>query len=174
MAFGRITARVLLALVFGAGMLGTALPVAADNSTPPPTEADLIVQIAEAQVGSPWVFAATGPNAFDCSGFVTYIYKQAGLLDRIGGQRRTVAGFHKWFRKHGQADHRAPQVGDLIVWGRDVHIGIYVGNNEAVSALINPYGVTLHKLSYIRSLRLTAYLHVDLQRDPPTDPPPAP
>jgi cell wall-associated NlpC family hydrolase len=166
-AYARTCARILLALVFLVGMLGAAMPVAADEPTL--TEAQQIVQIAEAQVGASWQFEAVGPDTFDCSGLVTYVYREAGLLDRIGGKRRTVAGFHRWFKNHGQADLHAPQVGDLIVWGRNHHIGIYVGLNAngakmAVSALVNPYGVMEHKLSFIHSLRITAYLHVDLQR----------
>lgn len=163
MAFGRTGARILLALVFLVGLLGSAaLPVAASGSTA--TQAQKIVRIAEAQIGSRWSFKATGPNKFDCSGLVTYVFRQAGLLDRVGGKRRTVRGFHRWFKRHGRANMKPPRVGDLIVWGRNRHIGIYVGNGKAVSALYNPYGVTEHSLSFITNMRITAYLHVKLTR----------
>ncbi len=162
MSFGRLFARILLSLVFVAGALGSAMPAAADQVTI--TQAQEIVQIAEREVGHRWAFKATGPQRFDCSGLVTYVFRQAGLLDRIGGKRRTARGFHAWFKKHGQANMKAPKVGDLVVWGRNRHVGIYVGNGKAVSALYNPYGVTEHKLTFITNMHVTAYLHVKLQR----------
>jgi len=162
-ALRRICARIALALIFLLSLLGSAaLPVAASGGTA--TQAQKVVRIAEAQVGSRWAFKATGPSQFDCSGLVTYVFRQAGLLDRVGGKRRTVRGFHRWFKRHGRANLRKPRVGDLIVWGRNRHIGIYVGNGKAVSALYNPYGVTEHKLSFITNMRITAYLHVKLTR----------
>jgi peptidoglycan DL-endopeptidase CwlO len=162
-AFGRIGARILLASVFLASLLGSAaLPAAASGSTA--TQAQKIVRIAESEVGHRWAFKATGPKRFDCSGLVTYVFRQAGLLARVGGKRRTVRGFHAWFKRHGRANMKAPRVGDLIVWGRNRHIGIYVGNGKAVSALYNPYGVTEHTLSFITNMRITAYLHVKLTR----------
>jgi cell wall-associated NlpC family hydrolase len=161
-ASGRIFARILLAAVFVAGLLGSALPVAASDTSI--TQAQKIVQIAENEVGHKWAFKATGPTRFDCSGLVTYVFREAGLLDLVGGKRRTVRGFHAWFKRHGRANMKAPKVGDLVVWGRNRHVGIYVGNGRAVSALYNPYGVTDHKLSFITNMRVTAYLHVKLQR----------
>lgn len=163
MSFGRIFARILLVLVFAAGLLGSALPVAASD-TVTATQAQQVVQIAQNEVGHRWAFKATGPTKFDCSGLVTYVFRQADLLQTIGGKRRTVRGFHAWFKHHGQANMKAPKVGDLVVWGRNRHVGIYVGNGRAVSALYNPYGVTDHKLTFITNMRVTAYLHVSLKR----------
>jgi phage-related protein len=40
-----------------------------------------IMEIAEQQLGKPYVYAMRGPNAFDCSGLVQYCYKQAGAPD---------------------------------------------------------------------------------------------
>jgi cell wall-associated NlpC family hydrolase len=153
--------RVLLiaALVLGA-VAGTAAPAAAGNRT----EAQRIVAIARAQVGDRYSFAASGPNRFDCSGFVTYVYRQAGLLDRIGGSRRTVAGFHDYFARRGRADRVNRQPGDLIIWGRNKHIGIYIGDGKAVSALINPYGVKVHPVTGYLGMKVKAYLHVKLDR----------
>src|SRR5687768_9296338 len=46
------------------------------NPAPQPvaaaTAADRVISVAQAQLGDPWVWAATGPNAFDCSGLVIY------------------------------------------------------------------------------------------------------
>jgi cell wall-associated NlpC family hydrolase len=162
----RVAGRTLLILALaGAAFLGTVAPVAADDS-PSQTELQKIVDIAKSELGAKWSFAATGPSSFDCSGFVTYVYRQAGLLDRIGGKRRTVAGFYKWF--NNQTPDRATKEnalpGDLIVWGRNQHIGIYLGDGMAISALINPYGVKVHAVTGYIGMKVKAYLHVHLER----------
>lgn len=147
------------ALALGA-IVGTAAPVAAGTRT----EAQRIIAVAKAQVGDRYSFAASGPNRFDCSGFVTYVFRQADLLDRIGGSRRSVAGFYDYFARRGRADKNNRQPGDLIVWGHNKHIGIYIGGGMAVSALINPYGVKVHPVTGYLGMKVKAYLHVKLDR----------
>ncbi len=150
-----------LALV---ALLGLPAPIAAAQQAPQ-TELERLLDIADQQLGDRWVFAATGPNQFDCSGFVFYVFREAGLLDRIGGKRRTVAGYHNWFNNHGTVtkDPAGAQPGDVLVWGANKHTGIYLGNGWAISALINPYGVKVHRIDKIR-LRVSAVLHVSLER----------
>lgn len=150
----------LIASVILGAIAGTAAPAAAGNRT----EAQRIVAIAKAQVGARYSFAASGPNRFDCSGFVTYVYRQADLLDRIGGSRRSVAGFYDWFNRRDRADRSNPKPGDLIVWGRDKHMGMYIGGGMAVSALVNPYGVKVHPVTGYLGMKVKAYLHVKLDR----------
>lgn len=160
----RISRRLmLLATLVMVAAIGLPSPAAA--AAAPQSQADRIISIAEAQLGARYVFATAGPKTFDCSGFVYFVYKQAGLADLIGGKRRTVAGFHKWFSKHGTQSRSLADAlpGDLLVWGKNHHTGIYVGNGYAISALINPWGIKLHKVNWI-NLKLTAVLHVKLQR----------
>lgn len=38
-----------------------------------------VVDLARAQIGDPYVFGAEGPNAFDCSGLVEWVYDQLGI-----------------------------------------------------------------------------------------------
>ena len=162
----RVMGRTLLILtVAGAAFLGTVAPVAADDS-PSRTELQKIVDIAKSEVGARYSFAAAGPSSFDCSGFVTYVYRQAGLLDRIGGKRRTVAGFYRWFNNQipDRATRTDARPGDLIVWGRNHHIGIYLGDGMAISALINPYGVKVHPVRGYIGMHVKAFLHVRLER----------
>jgi cell wall-associated NlpC family hydrolase len=128
------------------------------------TEAERVVELAMAQLDDRWSFAANGPNEFDCSGLVFYAFREAGLRDRIGETRRTVAGYYKYFNRLGKADKANPRVGDLVVWGRNKHIGIYIGNGMAVSTLVNPHGVSVHPVKGYLNMRLKAYLHVALER----------
>ena len=147
-------------------VVGAAAPVAASELPSPQTELERVLAVAKAEVGSKYSFASAGPTTFDCSGFVTYVYRQAGLLDRIGGKRRTVAGYLEWFRAQGagRATTSNPLPGDLIIWGRNKHIGIYLGDGMAISALINPYGVKIHRVTGYIGMRVKAYLHVKLER----------
>ena len=152
----------LLALAL---LLAMALPGAVAASGEPRSEADRVIAIARNQVGDRYSWAATGPSSFDCSGFVYYVFREASLLDRIGSRRRTVSGYHSWFRNRDAVSRgiSTARPGDVLVWGSDKHTGIYVGNNYAISALVNPYGVTLHRVDRI-SLRLTAVLRVTMER----------
>ena len=153
----------LLVAVLIVSAISLPSPVAA--STAPQTEAQRILSVARNQLGDRYSWAATGPSSFDCSGLVYFVFKQAGLLDRIGGTRRTVAGYHNWFNNHGTVTRSitTAQPGDILIWGTNHHTGIYVGNGYAISALVNPWGVTLHRIGWINQ-RLTAVLHVKLQR----------
>lgn len=137
-----------------------AAPVSAAETE---TEAERVVRIATAQVGDRYSFAATGPDSFDCSGLVWFSFKEAGLRDRIGDKRRTAAGYYRYFKNLGKADKLNPRVGDLIVWGDNKHIGIYIGDGMAVSALNPRLGIKIHKVTWI-NMRVKAYLHVNLER----------
>lgn len=108
---------------------------------------------------------------FDCSGFVYRTYFETGLLDRIGGKQRRANGYYNWFKDRGLITSN-PRPGDLVTWAykgqRVSHMGIFTGwNNKgqpmAISALVNPYGVTSHRVQSI-SIPLKAYLSVNLNR----------
>jgi cell wall-associated NlpC family hydrolase len=52
-----------------------------------------MLRVALAQVGDPYVFGATGPDAFDCSGLIIYSWRQAGysVPVRTADQMRKVS-----------------------------------------------------------------------------------
>ncbi|WP_055070077.1 SH3 domain-containing C40 family peptidase [Clostridium massiliamazoniense] len=88
-----------------------------------------IVNYAEQFLGRPYVWGATGPNAFDCSGLTSYVYRHFGY--NIG---RTT---------YTQVDQGTPvslnnlQPGDLIFWGpasAPYHVAIYIGGGEYIQA----------------------------------------
>jgi len=147
-------------------VMGAAAPVAADDFPAPKTELQRVLEIAKSEVGANYAFASAGPTTFDCSGFVTYVYREAGLIDRIGGKRRTVSGYLDWFNAQGEdrASKSNPLPGDLIIWGRNKHMGIYLGDGMAISALINPYGVKIHRVTGYIGMKVKTYLHVKLER----------
>ena len=162
-------------LAFLAGLLALAViavesPVAIQAHSNPGrygrTEAQRIVRIAASHIGARFRIGTTGPRYFDCSGLVYRVYKQAGLINKIGGKRRLAAGYYHWFKKHHQVSRSNPKVGDIVIWtekGKIAHSGLYVGHGHVISALINPWGV---KRTHITTLhaRFFAFLHVHLKQ----------
>ena len=137
--------------------LAPATPAAAATPT---TEAQQIIQIAKSKIGDPWRYGATGPSAFDCSGLVTYAFKAAGDLAAIGnGNYRSARSLYDWFRSHGKASRTNPKPGDLVVWGGGSHVGIYIGNGQAISTLTS--GVRVHGVFAVTA-SFTAYLHTGM------------
>ncbi len=126
-----------------AAAVAAASPIVAAPATAT-SPADRVIAIAMAERGSPWVFGATGPGAFDCSGLVVYAFRRAGVLEQIGsGRYRSGGAMLRWAR----TQHRTRSTGhrgDVVVWGNGAHVGIYLGNGKAISTLTS--GVRVHGL----------------------------
>ena len=104
------------------------------TSRPRLTIRQRIVRIALAQRYDRYVPGAVGPNAFDCSGLVRYVYNQAGVGRYLGGGH-SARMMYLWGRAHHLESPRRPRIGDVAVWGRGSHVGIYIGNGRVISAL---------------------------------------
>lgn len=104
----------------------TAAP-ATRNLVPPPSDAPAAVQLALAQQGDPYKWAADGPDSFDCSGLVMFAYRAANLsLPHSSRALRSMT-------RSLSADELQP--GDLVFGGSPVHhVGIYIGNGQMVHA----------------------------------------
>lgn len=83
-------------------------------------------------VGSPYVSGATGPTAFDCSGYVYAVARES-----IGWQLpRTVSNIYKYCKV---IDDSQREIGDLVFFKTTAssdpsHVGIYIGNNQFLNA----------------------------------------
>ncbi|GGK63821.1 C40 family peptidase [Ornithinimicrobium pekingense] len=86
-----------------------------------------VLDVAAAYVGYPYVLYGTPPQAFDCSAYTWWVFKQAGI-----DIPRTVAG-----QKAAVTPVSDPQPGDLVIYNDWYHIGIYAGNGMTYEAL-NP------------------------------------
>jgi cell wall-associated NlpC family hydrolase len=86
-----------------------------------------VVQYALAQQGKPYVFAASGPSSFDCSGLVMAAWSQVGVsLPHSAHQQYNMV-------KHVSRANLEP--GDIVFFYSDLHHdGIYIGNNQVVHA----------------------------------------
>jgi cell wall-associated NlpC family hydrolase len=161
----KLGARAFIPAVMATSILiGSAPAAPASAYTPlvPGSEAAQIIRIAKAQVGDPYRYGAMGPSAFDCSGLVLYSFKAAGDYRAVGyGHYRSARSLYYWFRSRGLASRTGAAPGDLVVWGGGSHIGIYIGNGYAVSALTR--GVRVHRVSALTT-PFTAYLHTGMNR----------
>ena len=154
----RRIAPALVALVLAASLVHMAPAPAAAAAT---SQAGAVITFARNQLGDPWSLGAIGLRRYDCSGLVYRAFYESGVLSKIGGSRKTARGYYLWFKERGLASRTNPRRGDLVVWGRGSHIGIYIGDGKAISTLSN--GVKVHGVHAVTA-EFTAYLHVNITR----------
>jgi cell wall-associated NlpC family hydrolase len=89
--------------------------------------AQIALDTALAQLGDPYVWAASGPNSFDCSGLTQYAYAAAGISLPHSSSAQSQMG--------APVSRGALQPGDLVFFYSPVsHVGIYIGNGQMVHA----------------------------------------
>ena len=159
MFLARAVARVSLPIVLTLGLIMTSAAPAAAVAAP--TEYQSVFQLAKKKIGAPWVHYAKGPNKFDCVGYVWWVFAQNDLKNRIGGYRG-VKSYYRWFRERGLVSRSNPRVGDLVIWGDFKHIGMYIGDGKAISALVKPYNVKIHPVKGYLNIGFRYYLHTRL------------
>jgi cell wall-associated NlpC family hydrolase len=135
------------------GISAPPAPVSAAKSSP-----ETVIAAVRGYVGLPYRLGATGPRKFDCSGLIFRIFSDAGELPRIGGKRMRAVRYLNWFSARGLTDKKNGERGDLVVWGKGAHIGIYLGDGKAISALADR-GVARHGIHAI-SYKFTTFLKV--------------
>jgi cell wall-associated NlpC family hydrolase len=122
-----------------------------------PAQTSTALSAALSRVGMPYVWGATGPSGFDCSGLVGWAFATAGI-----GMPRTAA----------QQALAGPQVpltqvrpGDLLFWAYDPndptfidHVAIYLGNSTMVVA---PQTGELVQVARVNTDHLVGAVRVD-------------
>ncbi|TDT37566.1 cell wall-associated NlpC family hydrolase [Streptomyces sp. BK208] len=115
----------------GSGSSGTSGGTGSTGSSTPDTSngtrAEKAIAFARAQVGKPYVWGATGPGSYDCSGLTQAAWKAAGVsLPRV---------------TYDQADAGTTvpvsqaQPGDLVFFYDDIsHVGLYIGDGMMIHA----------------------------------------
>jgi cell wall-associated NlpC family hydrolase len=112
--------------------LQQAAPVEFAAPAPQVSTGQRILDAASTRVGSPYVWGATGPNSFDCSGLTSWAYNQAGISIPRTSQAQIGGG-----TKVAKSDL---QPGDIVAFYSGAsHVGIYAGNGQVVHA---PYSGT--------------------------------
>lgn len=108
------------------------------------SKASAIINLAYSKMGSPYVWGAEGPNSFDCSGFTSYMFRNAA---GVSIPRTSIAqsGVGVSVSK-GEL-----KPGDLVFFDSDrdgdiSHVGIYVGGGQFIHASSSK-GVTVSSLN---------------------------
>ncbi len=79
-------------------------------------------------IGSPYVYGASGPSSFDCSGLTSWAYAQAGVSIPRTSEAQAGAGTII----SSESDLK---VGDLVIFYSDHHhVGLYAGNGQVLHA----------------------------------------
>ena len=91
------------------------------------TKAAKTLAFARAQIGKPYVWGATGPESYDCSGLTQAAWKAAGVTLPRTTYDQVDAGT--------TVSLSAAQPGDLVFFYDDIsHVGIYIGNGMMIHA----------------------------------------
>lgn len=101
------------------------------------TRAKKAVSYALAQVGDRYVWSATGPSAFDCSGLTLMAYRQAGIsLPHYS---------YAQYQRAKKIPLSQARPGDLVFYfgGSVRHVGMYIGNGKMVHAANPRTGVVI-------------------------------
>lgn len=109
-------------------ILGRLMPV---SQYRPLTVREKVVAVARSKLGVRYRYGASGPDRFDCSGFVHYVFSQVGLdLPRRSREQ---------FQLGARVKVEDLRPGDLVgfkirSWRRVTHVGIYLGDGRFIHA----------------------------------------
>lgn len=105
-------------------------------------DGNTVVETARRYLGVPYSLGGSTPRAFDCSGFVRYVFQQHGLAVPRTARQQSALG-----QRPASGDL---QPGDLLFfYGGDgaQHIAIYVGRDSIIHASSGGKRVKLDKLA---------------------------
>lgn len=111
-----------------------------------------IVETALSTLGLPYQAGASGPDSFDCSGYVYYVMNASGVaIPRTSSDAMLGMG------KNVSYEELKP--GDIV--GRPGHVGVYIGNDKFVHASETSTGVISDTIAmYSRVHSFTNYINV--------------
>jgi cell wall-associated NlpC family hydrolase len=124
-----------------------AVPAPASDPTPSSTKGELAVAYAREMMGKPYVYGTAGPDTFDCSGLVKYVYQRLGVslphTSRLQGDMGTYLSIDQL------------RTGDLVFFDtiagngiRYDHVGIYISSGQFIHASSGSVGkVTVSSLT---------------------------
>lgn len=116
-------------------------PVQAAAAAPAPQSSSVggVVGAAYAGVGVPYVYGGKTTSGWDCSGFVSWAYRQAGIS--IPSSTSAIRGSGLFVQTSN------PKPGDLVFQNGGGHVGIYVGNGQMIGAQNPSVGTFQHSVT---------------------------
>lgn len=133
------------------------------------TDGQKIVLKAKKKVGAKYRAGAKGPDAFDCSGFVYWVYKNAGVDPKKAVVRTSSAGLYLALRKYTVSTSvqgaKKAKAGDIVLFkkgGRYSHAAIYCGKGKIIHASNPRRGVVIQSLKQLHrsGTRVAAVIRV--------------
>ncbi|MFD1706843.1 LysM peptidoglycan-binding domain-containing protein [Siminovitchia sediminis] len=120
---------------------------AAPASKPAASSSGNVISVAKQQLGTKYAWGGTSPSGFDCSGFIYYVFKQAGH----NISRTSTEGYYN--RSYYIS---SPQPGDLVFFKNTYkkgisHMGVYLGGNQFIHAGNNGVEIASLNNSYWKS-----------------------
>ncbi|OZM75214.1 hypothetical protein CFN78_03380 [Amycolatopsis antarctica] len=114
---------------------------------PPNEAAAASIQFALREQGKPYIWGATGPNSYDCSGLMLRAYESAGInLPRVSRDQ---------YKAGAMLPVEEAQPGDLLFWATDPanpttihHVAMYLGDGQMVEAQQSGVPVHTRKVSW--------------------------
>lgn len=102
-------------------------------ATPPNATAAAAIAAARSRIGMPYVWGATGPDSFDCSGLTQWSYRQAGITLPRTSREQWYAGPHPTLSQL--------EPGDLLFFALNTsdpatihHVTLYIGKGLMIAA----------------------------------------
>ncbi|WP_329135277.1 C40 family peptidase [Streptomyces sp. NBC_01476] len=147
-ARAKLTARPAVASAGSAGSSSSssaATPTATTTAASAPassSKVDQLITFLKAQLGKPYVYGATGPGSYDCSGLTQAAFASVGVdLPRTSQEQSTVGT---------PVPIGSLQAGDLIFWGGEgsaYHVGVFIGDGQYLDAANPSTPVAIHQLA---------------------------
>jgi len=135
-AASRSTARAPLAAASAPAAAATAAAPASSSKV------DQLIAFLKAQLGKPYVYGATGPGSYDCSGLTQAAFASIGVdIPRTSQDQSTIGT---------PVSTSALQPGDLIFWGGEgsaYHVGVFIGGGQYLDAANPSTPVAIHQLA---------------------------
>ena len=124
-----------------------------DTVVAPPSGYSGAVGVAMAQLGKPYVWAAAGPDSFDCSGLIAYSFGAVG--------KPLPHSTYALYSMGVPVSQDQLQPGDLVFFDGLGHAGIYIGGGQFVHAphtgdvvKISSLGESWYASSYVGARRI--------------------
>ncbi|MEH7612583.1 C40 family peptidase, partial [Gottfriedia acidiceleris] len=116
-----------------------------DSNTSQSFDVQSLITLSKKYSGVPYIWGGENPSGFDCSGFISYVFKESGL----SLPRTNVAGY--WYNSSNLKTVDDFQPGDLIFFQNTYtygpsHMGIVINDNEFIHASSSS-GVTISKIN---------------------------
>jgi cell wall-associated NlpC family hydrolase len=122
----------------------TSTPSSATSAAPSSATGSVakLISFLKSQLGKPYVYGATGPDSYDCSGLTQVAFQTVGVsLPRTSQEQSTVGT---------PVSISNLQPGDLIFWGGEgsaYHVGVFIGDGQYLDAANPSTPVAIHQLA---------------------------